>query len=250
MITEGANSDIIKAHKDLFAIYEDTDTLKPNFKYSPEAIKKTIQDDATLAKNGWCKNGNKYDRYDNKVIKSAIEYLKSERYKSILTNAGVKDADRKEYNNYVGTYFNKWPARNPAGYAQGYDDSVTNSENYSRPRSSNSHKARSASPKATMKTNQQDDDYYVTGGKDVSKLDPNKLKTYNELKAAYDKKANVPHRSEANKLNDFIRQNNLDVPTVESEFDDYIDELESSIYENSMSDYEYHSLVSAIDALF
>lgn len=193
--------------------------------------KKAIKDDIQYAKGGWFKGSDgKYTKDESKIPGSSAEYLNSEGYKSILTNAGVAEGDaRKEYDEYAKTTFQnknvgpKDPPQDNGGNTQNNNNNTQNNNTQSVP---------------SIKK------------KDGTELDPNMLKTYNELKGAYDKKANGPHRSEAKKLNDFIKQNNLDVPTVESELDDYIDELESTIYENSMSDYEYHSLVSTIDALF
>lgn len=193
--------------------------------------KKAIKDDIQYAKGGWFKGSDgKYTKDESKIPGSSAEYLNSEGYKSILTNAGVAEGDaRKEYDEYVKTTFQnknvgpKDPPQENGGNTQNNNNNNQNNNTQSTP---------------SIKK------------KDGTELDPNVLKTYNELKGAYDKKANGPHRSEAKKLNDFIKQNNIDVPTVESELDDYIDELESTIYENSMSDYEYNSLVSAIDALF
>ena len=41
-----------------------------------------------------------------------------------------------------------------------------------------------------------------------------------------------------------------DVYMTLKEAHDYIDELEDTIYENTMTEYEVHSLISAIDAIF
>jgi hypothetical protein len=198
--------------------------------------KKAIKDDIQYAKGGWFKGSDgKYTKDESKIPGSSAAYLDSEGYKSILTNAGVAEGDaRKEYDEYVKQTFQD-PNVGPKDPPQDNGGNTQNNNNNTQSTQDNNNNTQST---PSIKK------------KDGTDIGPRMLKRYNELKNAYDKKASGPHRAEAKALNDFIRQNNLDVPTVESELDDYIDELESTIYENSMSDYEYHSLVSAIDALF
>ena len=74
-------------------------------------------------------------------------------------------------------------------------------------------------------------------------------KEYKNLKTTRNRKRREDEKKKAlDAINKFEQAHGL--PLSESVLDDYIDELDSTIYENSMSDYEYNSLVSAIDALF
>ena len=185
---------------------ENGDNQKPS---DPKTIMSTIQKDAALSKNGWYKNGDKYDKDSSKIISKVDDYLNSERYKEILTNSGVKDVDnkdgeRKQYDDKIKKNFGKWVAKDPANKLRGND---------------NTQKAGNPAPAGTNPTQGQNNN----------------------------QQQGNPAPASANPTQG---QNNDPQVVTSSALDDYIDELDSAIYENSMSDYEYHSLVSAIDALF
>ena len=188
---------------------ENGDNQKPS---DPKTIMSTIQKDAALSKNGWYKNGDKYDKDSSKIIDSAAKYLDSERYKEILTNSGVKDVDnkdgdRKQYDDYVNKKFGKWSAKDPNKGLRGNDN--TQQPNNANPTDNNQTPNQSNPQQQTQGTTSQQGTSATAN--------------------------NSQGQAQG---------------THESALDDYIDDLESTIYENSMSDYEYHSLVSAIDALF
>jgi hypothetical protein len=205
--------------------------------------KKAIKDDIQYAKGGWFKGSDgKYTKDESKIPGSSAEYINSEGYKSILTNAGVAEGDaRKEYDEYAKTTFqnkNVGPKDPP-------QDNGGNTQNNNNNTQNNNTQSADANPDNAK--NSKEGEYTPT--KSLKDLSDDEVEQYGLLKSTYKNKHIKAEQEKAKtELNDFERAHGL--PLSESVLDDYIDELESTIYENSMSDYEYHSLVSAIDALF
>lgn len=200
--------------------------------------KKAIKDDIQYAKGGWVKGSDgKYTKDESKIPGSSAAYLDSEGYKSILTNAGVAEGDaRKEYDEYAKQTFQDQKV-GPKDPPQDNNNNTQNNNNNTQSADNNTEK-----PK--------EDEYTPT--KSLKDLSDKENEEYGFLKTTYGRKNKKAEKEQAKKdLNDFERAHGLPLSeSVELELDDYIDELESTIYENSMSDYEYHSLVSTIDALF
>lgn len=207
--------------------------------------KKAIKDDIQYAKGGWFKGSDgKYTKDESKKPSSSAEYLNSEGYKSILTNAGVAEGDaRKEYDEYAKQTFQDQnvgpkdpPQENSGNTPEEKKDGQPNAQGEANTPNQGGNPPES-----------NGDSYKPT--KEEKDLTDDEKKEYKALKTSRNRKRNEEEKKKAlEALNKFERSHGLALS--ESVLDDYIDDLESTIYENSMSDYEYHSLVSAIDALF
>ena len=237
------------------------DILKKGNGSGGDSTKKAIKDDIQYAKGGWVKGSDgKYTKDESKIPGSSAAYLDSEGYKSILTNAGVAEGDaRKEYDEYAKQTFQdqnvgpKDPPQENGGNATPEEkkDGQPNAQGEANtPNQSNS----SANPDNPAKPNDGSGSTPESGNpykptNTVDKLTDDEKAQYTNLQNKYKNARKENTKAAAkDKLQKFERSHSL--PLTESALDDYIDELESTIYENSMSDYEYHSLVSAIDALF
>lgn len=221
--------------------------------------KKAIKDDIQYAKGGWFKGSDgKYTKDESKIPGSSAEYLNSEGYKSILTNAGVAEGDaRKEYDDYAKTTFQDKNA-GPKDPPQENGGNTPEDKKDGQP----------AGTQTTDSRHQELLNAYINAarGKPTTdaKKELNKYESEHNLVPttgkAVAKKLVKPNNNTQQQTQGTTSQQGTSATTnnsqgqaqgtQESVLDDYIDELSSTIYENSMSDYEYHSLVSAIDALF
>lgn len=192
--------------------------------------KKAIKDDIQYAKGGWFKGSDgKYTKDESKIPGSSAEYLNSEGYKSILTNAGVAEGDaRKEYDEYAKQTFQdqnvgpKDPPQDNNNNTQSADQGKTTTPN------------QNGNPPANPNNNENPKEGEYTPTKKLTDLSDDENKQYGHLKSLYNNKKRKAEKETAkNNLNDFERAHGL--PLTESEesiLDDYIDELESTIYEN------------------
>lgn len=227
--------------------------------------KKAIKDDIQYAKGGWFKGSDgKYTKDESKIPGSSAEYLNSEGYKSILTNAGVAEGDaRKEYDEYAKQTFQdqnvgpKDPPQDNGGNTsnekkdgqpnnQGKAETPNPSSNPSAGSGSAPEEKKDGEPPADDKTN---DPNYQNLLKAYANAGSGQKKAAKDALQKYEIDNKMPKTKSQNDAKSKIKSDNTQ-EAHESVLDDYIDDLESTIYENTMSDYEYYSLVSAIDALF
>ena len=137
------------------------------------------------------------------------------------------------------------------GEAENKDNTPDNSSGGSSGTPDNSSSGTNGTPKNDSTQNTSNN-----GKISLDQLSPDDRAKYDKLLAEYNThktkgKKNKQRKQSRSALNNFIINHNLDMQTYkESVLDDYIDDINSNIYENTMSDYEYDSIVSAIDALF